>query len=216
MTGVYTGKIVDIDNFSEKDINVMDIAVSLSRQRRYAGHTLVPWSVGQHLILCGMICENLQLDEDVRTGALLHDVSETWLQDVIHPIKSVYTNSRYKKDTDRLDRIVFEHFNALHVFKDKEIMRKVKIIDQLACHWEMSQLTNWTSYISQEPQSDHEMSVEHDGKVYGELFLANSKLDSMGFYIPGDLVNMPECNSDNGNDVLQHLLQIYTVMEQVA
>lgn len=210
MTGVYTGSIVDIDNFSSKDINVMDIAVSLSRQRRYAGHTIVPWSVGQHLILCGMISETLQLGDDIRTGALLYDVSETWLQDVIHPIKSVYTNNKYRKDTNRVDRIVFEHFGALNVFNDKETMRKVKVIDQLACHFEMTQLTNWSSFI---PQDEGEIKVEHNGEIYGELFLANSKLDSMGFHIPGDLVNMPENNSDDGNDVLQNLMQIYTVME---
>lgn len=204
MTGTYTGKIVDLNNFSSEDIHVMDIAVSLSRQRRYAGHTIVPWSVGQHLILCGMISEMLSLGDDVRKSALLHDVPEVWLQDIISPLKHEYTNAKYEKDTQRIERIVYSHFNALHCFNDKEVMRKTKVIDQLACHLEMSSLTNWRSFI---PQDAGDIQVDHNGEKLGELFLANSKLDSMGFNIPGDLGNMPE------EEVLQNLFEIYTVME---
>lgn len=70
------------------DVNVVDlndIARSLGMQCRYAGHCSEFYSIGQHSILMSKV-----VPEQFALEALMHDATETYLQDMIGPIKCLF------------------------------------------------------------------------------------------------------------------------------
>lgn len=122
-----TGKSINLYEFNSEDIDINDIAISLSRQRRYAGHTSMPWNVAQHLILCSGIANTLGYDEKTIRACFLHDIEETWVQDIIYPVKKNFMVEDYEKICNQISNIIFEEFDALG--HDKQ---KVKLVDELA------------------------------------------------------------------------------------
>jgi 5'-deoxynucleotidase YfbR-like HD superfamily hydrolase len=77
-----SGRLFPIFDPALEDIHIEDIAHSLSRQCRWGGHTREFYSVAQHSCLVAM-----HLPADLQLDGLLHDASETYLCDVIRPIK---------------------------------------------------------------------------------------------------------------------------------
>lgn len=69
------------------EIRIGDIAASLSKQCRFAGHTTRFYSVAEHCVLMSR-----GAPYDLRLTALLHDASEAYLIDVPRPIKSSLAN----------------------------------------------------------------------------------------------------------------------------
>lgn len=65
-----------------EQINLDDLAMGLSRQPRYTGQTIWPYSVAQHCLLVAEL-----VDEPHRLHALLHDAPEAYLCDVPSPAK---------------------------------------------------------------------------------------------------------------------------------
>ena len=65
---------------NEVDIN--DIARSLSMMNRFCGHTKFPYSVARHSINCANIAP-----EGYKLEALLHDATEAYLSDIVMPAK---------------------------------------------------------------------------------------------------------------------------------
>lgn len=80
----YTGKIIDLRNPSPVDINIPDIAASLSKICRFGGHSREFYSVAQHSVLV-----SLMAPIELRGPALLHDATEAYLGDVIKPLKEI-------------------------------------------------------------------------------------------------------------------------------
>ena len=66
-------------------VNVVDVAVSLSRQARFLGHTRAPYSVAQHSVAVSLRAE--AIDPASALWGLLHDASEAYLGDVVSPLK---------------------------------------------------------------------------------------------------------------------------------
>lgn len=64
---------------------IEDIALSLSRQRRYLGHTKTPWTVGQHSLVCYRYAKLVA--PEARRHALFHDAAEAYLGDIVSPVK---------------------------------------------------------------------------------------------------------------------------------
>ena len=84
----YTGKRVFPLDVKIDDIDIRDIAHSLALQCRFNGHVSDFYSVAEHSLL---ICKALQKNEVGGTllhiSALLHDAAETYLSDMIRPLK---------------------------------------------------------------------------------------------------------------------------------
>lgn len=78
----YTGRVVDPCNLQIEDVDIKDIAHSLSMQCRFAGHTREFYSVAQHSI---RVSELVQPEHALH--ALLHDATEAYVQDIIRPVK---------------------------------------------------------------------------------------------------------------------------------
>lgn len=131
-TTTYTGRHINLRNFSKEDIDLRDIAVSLSRQRRYAGHTAVPWTVAQHITLCAAMADIMGCsDEDIK-AVFLHDVEETWVQDVIFPIKSNLMLSEFKTLSRNISDEVYDFFGLEGYLNNANNRHLIKVFDMSA------------------------------------------------------------------------------------
>ena len=118
-------------------VDIRDIAHSLSQQCRYAGHTSEFWSVAAHSLEVSRRVEercrewlrdnndpsspyHLRLDaalgystpERAALVALLHDASETYLQDIVRPIKPLVHG--YAQWEESCERAIAQRFGLPH------------------------------------------------------------------------------------------------------
>ncbi|NER82300.1 MAG: phosphohydrolase [Leptolyngbya sp. SIO1D8] len=86
-----------------EDIDIIDIAWSLSHQCRYAGHCKRFYSVAEHSLWLVQVAPT-----PYKRWALLHDAAETYLVDVPRPIK--FSLGNYKRIEERLMYLIAEKF----------------------------------------------------------------------------------------------------------
>lgn len=77
----FTGRKFHFLNCDPSDVDIVDIAVALSRAARFNGHTRHFYSVAQHSVLVSLQCEQFPLH------ALLHDAAEAYIGDITTPLK---------------------------------------------------------------------------------------------------------------------------------
>jgi hypothetical protein len=82
----YTGRAFWPLDPRPEDVEIEDIARSLSMQCRYGGHCKMFYSVAEH---CCHICD--YCPRDAALWGLLHDASEAYLLDVVRPLKRYLT-----------------------------------------------------------------------------------------------------------------------------
>ncbi len=88
----YSGKLVDISSLKD-DVDINDIAHSLSMKCRFGGHTSMFYSVAEHSLLTEQLVEKVvgipsEVEElKLRLAALLHDSMEAYLPDFASPNK---------------------------------------------------------------------------------------------------------------------------------
>ena len=89
----YTGKLIDLNNIRIHQIDILDIATSLSNQCRFIGHTLDFYSVAEHCLLGShIIGKGIAIGPNESLKAfqlafLMHDAAETYISDLSGPIK---------------------------------------------------------------------------------------------------------------------------------
>lgn len=81
----YTGGTFDYSKFGPEDIDIRDIAHSLSHLCRFAGHVNIFYSVAQH---CLLVSEKIPGGPEVKLAALLHDAAEAYVNDLPSPLKT--------------------------------------------------------------------------------------------------------------------------------
>lgn len=86
-----------------EEIHIEDIAHALSLQCRYAGHCRKFYSVAEHSVLLAD-----HVDPPYKLWALLHDAGETYVTDVIRPLKGSLAN--YREIEARVMAAVCERF----------------------------------------------------------------------------------------------------------
>jgi len=95
----YTGgKIYPLDARAD-EIDISDIAHSLSMQCRYNGHCETFYSVAEHCVLLSRL-----VDPENAFAALMHDASEAYLTDIPRPIKPGLLN--YKEIENKLMNVI--------------------------------------------------------------------------------------------------------------
>lgn len=70
------------------DIDILDIAIALSHQARYAGHTRTHYSVASHSVVVSRVVWKLGGSLDERRWGLLHDAAEAYVTDIPWPLKA--------------------------------------------------------------------------------------------------------------------------------
>lgn len=125
---LYTGREVDIFNLRIEDIDIEDIAHSLSNLCRYGGHCLFHYSVALHSYLCsiepGTKSEQLQF--------LLHDASEAYVNDLVRPIKHRVEMEKYREIENSIQDLIFKRFNLPYPYSERvhEVDDKV-LLDEI-------------------------------------------------------------------------------------
>lgn len=99
----YTGKQFWPLDPQVEDIDIEDIAHSLSMQCRYGGHCKRFYSVAEH---CAHVSDNVPAEDAL--WALLHDAAEAYLVDVPRPIKKHLAG--YKEIEANLMRVICQRF----------------------------------------------------------------------------------------------------------
>lgn len=106
----YTGRRFDYLASNADDINIMDIAVHLAREPRWASATKQTFTVGQHSIhVCDHVAHNCGTPVE-QLLALIHDATETYTKDLPKPLKNCLPG--YKELENKIwDRICLYLFN---------------------------------------------------------------------------------------------------------
>lgn len=85
----HSGKSVDILNIAPDDIDIDDVAHSLSLQCRFNGHCKRFYSVAEHSVhVTDMAMRAKRRDRDTVKWMLLHDAAEAYIGDIITPVKN--------------------------------------------------------------------------------------------------------------------------------
>lgn len=99
----YTGKLIDLKNFTVDDVRLSDISHALSMLNRFTGHSKCPYSVAQHSVMVSKLCA----PEHALWG-LLHDASEAYLGDIASPLKAMLPE--YQKLEDHFQQTIAKAF----------------------------------------------------------------------------------------------------------
>ncbi len=84
----HKGWLVDLSEPDPASICIDDIAIALSKQARYNGHSRVAWSVADHSLLCVDYARQMFGAGDLMSlWMLLHDAHEAYTGDIISPLK---------------------------------------------------------------------------------------------------------------------------------
>jgi hypothetical protein len=125
----YTGAYLNYAAPDASQIDLRDIARSLSQMCRFNGHTSKPYSVAEHALLVHHFEPQLGL------AALHHDSHEAYLGDIPTPLKQHLTG--WKGLTQRIDRAIGDAFGIpLAAFTHPD----VKAADRLALRVEAYEL----------------------------------------------------------------------------
>jgi len=116
----YTGKKFSYDNLTWDQIDIRDIAHSLSQLCRYTGHTNMFYSVAQHSLL---VSERMPGGAEDKLCGLLHDAAETYTNDLAAPLKlwmdqeSCY-GSVYSRLQDSITAMIYNKYGVLNIPSD--------------------------------------------------------------------------------------------------
>src|SRR4051812_20540869 len=85
----YTGRFIQPLALTPGDIDIRDIAHSLSRVCRFGGHCVGVMNVAAHSVrvLSRFCTANANATRQEKLTALLHDASEAYLGDIPRPLK---------------------------------------------------------------------------------------------------------------------------------
>lgn len=122
---VYSGKEIDILNIKSDDVDIFDIAHSLSNICRFNGHTSSFYSVAEHSVR-GTYLLNERREKQL---FLLHDAAEAYFGDIVRGIKYI-TQLRdiFKTIERRIEIAVLEHFGIPGPVSD-ELTYRLKYAD---------------------------------------------------------------------------------------
>lgn len=84
--GTFSGRQIDLENIKYSDINIVDIAVGLAQQCRYAGQVWPFYSVAEHSVIISQLVQHSP-GYDLALKALLHDAPEFLINDLVRPVK---------------------------------------------------------------------------------------------------------------------------------
>jgi len=86
--------------------SLTDIAISLSRMPRFAGHTRRWWSVLDHTLLGLKVLEARAAERPLKLAWLLHDAHESITGDIPTPVKT----PELRRKQDQLDQLIYGAF----------------------------------------------------------------------------------------------------------
>lgn len=109
----YSGRLIDIENFTVDDVDLEDIAHSLAKIQRFNGNLPinVSYTVGEHSI---NLARHMYLIGGIKHEfkaryALLHDATEAYMSDLLSPVKNAIPE--YKELENEVQYEILKRFN---------------------------------------------------------------------------------------------------------
>jgi uncharacterized protein len=132
----YSGILVHPRSPRPEEINIVDVAHSLSMICRFYGHTTAFYSVAQHSVLVSQMVP----EKDALWG-LLHDASEAYLGDMAAPLKRDALMWTYRELERRMMRAVCRRFG---LSRPSRMPGSVALADRVALATEFRDVTTRT------------------------------------------------------------------------
>ena len=109
---MHSGRKINIDNISERDICIEDIAHHLTKICRYGGALPLDahYSVATHSINLYYYAKFKGYGKDVKKALLLHDSSEAYLGDIIRGLKHLLPD--YQVIEMKINNIINKKYNV--------------------------------------------------------------------------------------------------------
>ena len=165
---VFSGHRIDPLHIKEDDIHLEDIAHALSLICRGNGHIKYFYSVAQHSLNCAKEAQRRGYSKDVVLSCLFHDASETYMSDLITPIKKQM--KEYQIIEDQLLETIFQAFHIKLKNEEKIIWKEM---DQLLLEAELKEMmpleeNRPTVTLMSEPdlKEHYYREIEEEFKVY--------------------------------------------------
>jgi hypothetical protein len=174
---MFSGKSFDPECPKSTQIELLDIAVALSRIPRFTGHTAFPYSVAQHSMLVADLIKQNERDPDVvqrlQILAMLHDADEAYTSDIPSPVKQLLKPT-ISQIEHKIMTAIYRHFNIEPPTKKEQSI--LKYYDILAFEIENTNLRNETTYISiGNPFTNHNVNPFIDSHLVALVFMREFK-----------------------------------------
>lgn len=125
----YSGQLIDIVNLKTEHIHLVDIAHHLSKVQRFNGATEsdIYYSVGEHSInLANYFIKTTPSNTHLIRMALLHDASESYMSDVVSPVKNNLSDYQYIEQ--KVQALIYRKYMQTHMISRYE--NELKIADK--------------------------------------------------------------------------------------
>lgn len=99
----YSGEQFFYDNIDPESINILDIAVALTRECRYGGHATIFYSVAEHSVHVYDHLVAQGYDAHTCFAGLMHDATEAYCKDIMRPLKKLIA-----REYDPIEQAVWE------------------------------------------------------------------------------------------------------------
>ncbi len=132
----YTGIYLDPYAITPEQVDIRDIAHSLSLMTRANGHICHFYSVAQHAVNCAVEADCRGLSKRVQLACLLHDAAESYISDVTRPVK--HRLHGYELVEDHVLGVIFRKYGLEDIGEDS--LRAVKEIDDSMLYYEFEAL----------------------------------------------------------------------------
>ena len=135
-----SGRIIDIRKPSPSEFTLNDIAFGLSRQYRYNGMTVLPYTVAQHSVIVSKLC----ISPKAKIVAMLHDASEAFLHDIPTPLKTILPEYRKIESSFQsaiMEGILWEGFYE-NLQEADDVAEEVKAADHTALIHEVNSIVS--------------------------------------------------------------------------
>lgn len=197
----------------KEDINIEDIAHSLSLMTRANGHCTHFYSVAQHSISCYHEAKSRGYSERVQLGCLLHDASESYISDLTRPVKR--NLPQYFVIEEKLQRAIYERFGLGDLSKDEA--KLIEDVDDTLLHHEFLALMDFQ--IFDEPpkvatrhsfsQRDFSLVEKEFLAIYNRLMLQKEGFKCIGIDgCKGGWVAVSITDSDFDIEILNNIEQV--------
>lgn len=156
-----------------QDIQIEDIAHSLSLMTRANGHFKHFYSVAQHSINCYREAKIQGCSQKVQLACLLHDASEGYISDLTRPVKSQL--KEYFPIEERLQNLIYQKYGMTDLTEDEK--QKIKEIDDALLYFEFVELMDFPVFDTvPEKHMEHDFSQRDFTNVESEFIYIFNQL----------------------------------------
>jgi 5'-deoxynucleotidase YfbR-like HD superfamily hydrolase len=115
---------IDITKPESFQPELKDIFRALPKINRFNGHTIKPYSVATHSLMCVKVAKDVHnmTEPHLLLAVLLHDAAEVYIGDIVRPVKRVFGKKLTKLEAEILHRILV--ITGLSVIEMAEIYTK--------------------------------------------------------------------------------------------